>query len=272
MVHGRGGRGLKAEPRTGPGGQPRYSGLAITTALTLRTVFRLALRQTEGLVGFILRLLGLALAVPDHSTLSRRAETLEVPRPRFGGEPVHLLVDSTGLRLCGAGEWLAQTHGTRRCRSGRTLHLATDADTGRIVASVLTTTEAGDAALVGPLLARIAAAIASVTADGAHDGEAVYRAVAERRPDPPAAVVIPPRATTVAGPTAETAPTQRDRHLRTVRDKGRLGWQRAVGHGRRSPGETAVSRHEAIIGRASAPGPCPPRGPRPGSPARCPTG
>src|SRR3712207_3998459 len=87
----------RAELRTTPGGQPSYSALAITTALTLRAVFRLALRQTEGLIGSILRLLGLDLAVPDHSTLSRRAETLQVPRLRPGSAPVHLLVDSTGL-------------------------------------------------------------------------------------------------------------------------------------------------------------------------------
>jgi hypothetical protein len=87
----------RAEPRTGRDGQPRYSALAITTALILQAVFRLALRQTEGLIASIIALLGLDLAVPDHSTISRRAETLEVPRPRPGREPVHLLVDSTGL-------------------------------------------------------------------------------------------------------------------------------------------------------------------------------
>src|SRR5918994_873261 len=99
--------------RAGRGGQPRYSSLAIITALTLRAVFRLALRQTEGLIGSILALLGLDLPVPDHSTMSRRAETLEVPRPRRGREPVHLLVDSTGLKLCGPGEWLDEKHGTK---------------------------------------------------------------------------------------------------------------------------------------------------------------
>ena len=82
----------EAEPRTTRGGQPWYSPLAILTALTLRAVFRLALRQTEGLIGSVIGLLGLDLSVPDHTTLSRRAETLEVPRPRSGrnAEPVHL--------------------------------------------------------------------------------------------------------------------------------------------------------------------------------------
>src|SRR4051794_8460403 len=140
----------KAEPRTGRGGQPRYSDLAIATALTLRTVFRLALRQTEGLIGSVLQLLGLDLPVPDHSTLSRRAETLEVPRPKAGSEPVHLLVDSTGLKFCGPGEWLVEKHGTKRRRSWKRLHLATDADTGQIIASVLTDKDADDGSQVGP--------------------------------------------------------------------------------------------------------------------------
>src|SRR3954466_11783758 len=106
----------RAEPRTTRGGQPWYSELAILTALTLRAVFHLALRQTEGLIGSLMRLLGLDLPVPDHTTLSRRAETLEVPRPRSAPEPVHLLVDSTGLTLCGPGEWLIEKHGTKTRR------------------------------------------------------------------------------------------------------------------------------------------------------------
>src|SRR4051812_36140227 len=95
----------RAEPRTTRGGQPHYSSLAIATALTLKAVFRVALRQTEGLIGSIIGLLGLDLRVPDHTTLSRRAESLEVPRPRSDSdtEPVHLLVDSTGLKLFGPG-------------------------------------------------------------------------------------------------------------------------------------------------------------------------
>jgi len=164
--------GWRAAPRTTAGGQACYSPLAILTALTLRAVFRLALRQTEGLIGSIIGLLGLALRVPDHSTLSRRAATLEVPRPsRAGGagesEPLHLLVDSTGLKLCGAGEWLIERHGTHARRSWRKLHLGLDAGTGEIVASALTDRDVDDASQVGPLLDQVAGAVASLTADGA---------------------------------------------------------------------------------------------------------
>ncbi len=135
----------KGEPRTTRGGQPRYSELALSTALTLRAVFRLALRQTEGLIGSIIALLGLDLAVPDHSTLSRRGEILKVPQARAGTRPIHLLVDSTGLRLCGPGEWLVEKHGSRARRSWRKLHIGVDADTGRIVASTLTAHDVDDA-------------------------------------------------------------------------------------------------------------------------------
>ncbi|CAA9374205.1 MAG: Transposase [uncultured Nocardioidaceae bacterium] len=236
----------RAEPRTGRGGQPRYSALAITTALTLRAVFRLALRQTEGLIASILQLLGLDLAVPDHSTLSRRAEALEVPRPRSGREPVHLLVDSTGLRLCGPGEWLAEKHGTKRRRSWRKLHLATDADTGRIIASVLTDKDADDGSRVGPLLDRVHGPVASFTGDGAFDRDDVYAAVAARHPD--ADVVVPPRSSAVPSDTVETAPTQRDGHLQSIAERGRMGWQRASGYNWRALVEADVSRWKRVIG------------------------
>src|SRR6476619_1716192 len=236
----------KAAPRTTPGGQPYYSDLAITTALTLRAVFRLALRQTEGLIGSILQLLGLDLPVPDHSTLSRRAETLKVPRPQAGSAPMHLLVDSTGLKLCGPGEWLTEKHGTKRRRAWRVLHLATDADTGRIVASVLTDKDADDGSQVGPLLDRIEGAVASVTGDGAYDRDDVYAAVAARHPA--AAVVVPPRANAVPSDAAESAPTQRDWHLRCIAERGRLGWQRASGYNWRALVESDISRWKRVIG------------------------
>jgi hypothetical protein len=236
----------RAELRTSRGGQPSYSDLAITTALTLKAVFRLALRQTEGLIGSILQLLGLDLPVPDHSTLSRRAETLEVQRPGAGRAPVHLLVDSTGLKLCGPGEWLTEKHGTKRRRAWRVLHLATDADTGQIVASVLTDKDADDGSQVGPLLDQIEGAVASVTGDGAYDRDDVYAQVAARHPD--AEVIVPPRANAVPSAVAETAPTQRDRHLRCIAERGRMGWQRVSGYNWRALVESDISRWKRVVG------------------------
>src|SRR4051812_8206666 len=238
----------KAEPRTTRGGQPWYSDLAILTALTLRAVFRLALRQTEGLIGSLMRLLGLDLPIPDHTTLSRRAETLEVPRPRssHSAEPVHLLVDSTGLKLCGPGEWLVEKHGTKARRSWRKLHLGRDADTGQIVAATLTTPDVDDGSQVGPLLDQVDGPIASFTGDGAYDQEGVYASVAERHPA--AAVIVPPRATAVPSATAETAPTQRDRHLELIAEKGRMAWQRASGYTKRARAEAAIARWKQVIG------------------------
>ena len=237
-----------AELRTTPGGQPHYSDLAITTALTLKAVFRLALRQTEGLIGSIIRLLGLTLSVPDHTTLSRRAETLEVPRPRSDSdaEPVHLLVDSTGLKLCGPGEWLIEKHGTKRRRAWRKMHIGVDADTGRIVASELTTHDADDGAQVGPLLDQVAAPLASFTGDGAYDQEGVYASIAERHPE--ARVIVPPRSTAVPSAAAETAPTQRDQHLQLIAEHGRMGWQKASGYNRRALAEATIGRFKRVIG------------------------
>src|SRR5215204_619346 len=247
----------RAEPRTTRGGQPWYSELAILTALTLRAVFRLAYRQTEGLIGSIMRLLGLDLPVPDHTTLCRRAETLEVPRPKPRGDgagggtggdtgPMHLLVDSTGLKLYGAGEWLVEKHGTKRRRSWRKLHLGVDAETGRIVAATLTDRDEDDASQVGPLLDQVADPVASFTADGAYDQESVYADVAERHPG--ADVVVPPRSTAVPSATAETAPTQRDRHLQLIAEKGRMGWQKASGYNARARAEATIGRYKRVIG------------------------
>jgi len=237
-----------AEPRTTRGGQPIYSPLVILTALTLRAVFRLALRQTEGLIGSVIRLLGLDLAVPDHSMLCRRAETLEVPRPRpsASGEPVHLLVDSTGLKLCGAGEWLHEKHGTKVRRSWRKLHLGMDAGTGRIVAFLLTSKDVDDGSQICPLLDQIPDPIASFTGDGAYDQDGVTARVAERYPA--AAIIVPPRANAVPSETAETAPTQRDHHFQQIAEHGRMAWQKASGYTGRARAETGMSRFKQVIG------------------------
>jgi hypothetical protein len=236
----------RAEPRTTRGGQPHYSALAIRTALTLRAVFRLALRQTEGLISPILGLLGLDLAVPDHSTLSRRAEALEVPGPcpRSKG-PIHLLVDSTGLQLCGPGEWLVEKHGTRRRRSWRKLHIGMNAETGQILATELTTSDVDDGSQVGPLLEQVEGSLASLTGDGAYDRADVYDAVAKLHPA--ADVTVPPRSTAVPSDTAESTPTQRDRHVQSIAEHGRMGWQKQSGYTKRARAETSISRFKRVI-------------------------
>ncbi|MBK1660827.1 IS5 family transposase [Paracraurococcus ruber] len=236
----------RGAPCTTRGGQPCYSDLAITTALTLRAVSRLPLRQTEGLISSVLQLLDLDLPVPDHTTLSRRAETLEVLRPKADSETVHLLVDSTGLKLCGPGEWLVEKHGSKRRRGWRKLHLATDADTGRIVAALLTDKDADDGGQVGALLEKVEGPVASFTADGAYDRDDVYAAVTTRHPE--AAVIVPPRANTVSSDAVETAPTQRDCHLQIIAERGRMGWQRASGYNDRALIEADISRWKCVIG------------------------
>ena len=183
-----------------------------------------------------------------HTTLSRRGETLAVPQPRSGMKPVHLLVDSTGLKLGGPGEWLTEKHGTKTRRSWRKLHLGVDAATGKIVAAELTTYEVDDGSQVGPLLDQVPGPVASFTGDGAYDRDDVYGAVAARHSD--AAVVVPPRRDAVPSETAATAPTQRDRHLELTAEHGRMAWQKASGYNRRALAEAAVSRYKRVIGDA----------------------
>jgi hypothetical protein len=233
-------------PATGRrGGQPIYSALAIETALTIRLVFHQPLRQTEGLLRSIADVLGVDIAIPDHTTLSRRGVGLTVlPRDIHWAEPLHLVVDSTGLKIYGEGEWLDAKHGSRSRRRWRKLHIGINADRHEVVVAELTPDDVGDVSTVPDLLEQIGGKVSSLTADGAYDGEIVYRAVAERHPG--AAVIIPPRATAVA---KEEATSQRDRHIAMIEQHGRIGWQHRSGYNRRSLVETAVYRYKTIIGR-----------------------
>jgi hypothetical protein len=167
--------GWQAPRRSTPGGQPRYSDLAIELVLTLRLVFHLALRQAEAFSRSVLALLGLELAIPDHTTLSRRGRAFAGRQPRIvrHDAPMHLVLDSTGLQLFGQGEWDAQKHGRTR-RQWRKLHIAVDADTGEIAAHVLTEGHADDVAQAPGLLGQAEGSVATVTADSAYDSDAVY--------------------------------------------------------------------------------------------------
>ena len=179
----------------------------------LRLVFRQALRQTEGLMASIFELLKAELKAPDHSTVSRCAMKMKSisTRRSLPVGAAHILIDSTGVKVYGAGEWLQEKHGRKSRRSWRKLHLAVDADTGYIVASILTEQDVDDPSQVGPLLDQIEYEIGQVTADGAYDGEPTYETIAQR--DPQIEVVIPPRVTAQPSAQFEVDATRRDTHL-----------------------------------------------------------
>ena len=236
-----------AAPRATPGGQATYSDSAIQTCLMLRTAFTLPLRQAEGLMASVVELLGCELAVPDHTTVSRRAMKLpSIARAALPDGPLHVVIDSTGLKVFGAGEWLADRHGRRAPRQYRKLHLAVDADSGQIVAVTLTGQDVDDASQVGPLLEQIPAEIDQITADGAYDGEPTYDVIAACDRD--IAVVIPPRAGSTLKDELGSDASHRDVHVHTVAALGRLGWQEATGYGKRALIETTMGRYKAIIG------------------------
>ncbi|UXN57847.1 IS5 family transposase [Phyllobacterium zundukense] len=243
--------GWQAPRRKTRGGQHRYSDLAIETALTLGFVFGLRLRHAEGLLASVLQLMGLGLAVPDHTTLSRRARTWQSPRKRPDRQistdgPLHVLVDSTGLQVYGAGRWLEEKHGVRSRRGWRKLHMALDADSGEIIAHTLTDQGTGDVSQVEPLLDQIGDPIGQFTADGAYDGKPIYDAVIDH--SAAAAIVIPPRTNAVEA-IDDRPPGQRDQHIAAISRAGRMKWQVSNGYGKRSLIETAIGRYKSIIGR-----------------------
>jgi hypothetical protein len=161
---------------------------------------------------------------------------------------VHLLADSTELKLSGAGEWLVETQGTSRPRSWRKLHIGGDAETGQIVAASLTANDVDDGSQVDPLLDQVDSLVAAFTDNGAYEPEGVYASVADRHPD--AIVIVPPRSSAVPSETAETAPTQRDRHLQLIAERGRMGWQKASGYNWRALVEADIGRWKRVIGDA----------------------
>ncbi len=260
--------GWAAPKRSSPGGQPLYSELAIELVLALRLVLHLALRQAEALSRSVLRLLGAAPPVPNHTTLSRRGQAFAGCQPGVpaSSAPVHLVLDSTALELFGQGDWNAEKHGRAR-RQWRKLHLAVDAGTGEIAAHVLTEGHAEDAAQMPALLGQAEGVIASITADGAYDGEPTYAAAAARQRRPPPDVVVPPRASAVpsAGKGDGSCQNQRARQIQLMAERERMGvavqgsarvsawngcggWQQATGYGKRNQAETARSRYKHLIG------------------------
>jgi hypothetical protein len=243
--------GLWTAPRrTTRGGQPRYSDLAIEFCLTLGGVFHQPLRQTQGLMRSIAKLLGVEIAVPDFSTLSRRGNGLMMrAKPKVNGEAaIHLTVDSTGLKIFGEGEWLEEKHKTKRKRrSWRKLHLGLDLVSGEIVCSDLTTDDVGDPTALPGLLDQVDGPVDLFLADGAYDGEPICDLITERFGSA-IDVTIPPPKNAVLSSDAALNPSIRDRHIADTAAHGRMAWQKASGYNQRSRGETLMGRWKNVFG------------------------
>ena len=228
------------------GGQRTYADIAIEAALTIRMIFHLPLRQTEGFLGSLAGMLGIVLPIPDHTTLSRRLKKLSVIpfRSTGNGQSIHLLIDSTGLRI-----HVGTLRKPPKRRAWRKLHLAVDADTGEIVASDLTNRRTADCARVPGLLDQIDDRVASVTADGAYYAGSVYEAAKKKENGHRVRVLIPP--IQGAQPSSSRSPGQweRNRNIRSVRKLGRREWYASSGYSRRSLVENAVFRYKAILGQ-----------------------
>ena len=240
----------RAPRRSTPGGQSKYSDLAISTCLTLRSVYKLPLRQTQGLMRSIALLMGVAIPVPDFSTLSRRAQGLSLPeKPRIDrAKPIHLTVDSTGLKIFGEGEWQQNKYETKAKRkSWRKLHLGLDLASGAIVCADLTLDDVGDPTALPGLLDQIEGPVSRFLADGAYDGTSTSKLLATHFGDA-LEIVIPPPRNAVFTPKSLDDPSPRDKHIFQIQAHGRLAWQANSGYNQRSRAEAQIGRWKAVIG------------------------
>lgn len=227
--------------KTGKRGRPEtFSDAAIQTCLTLKVLFGLPLRQTVGLVESLIQMAGLDWPVPDYSTLCRRQARIAVQVPyRASGQPLNLLIDSTGIKFRGDGEWQARKHGPSRRRQWRKVHLAMDAGTGDVRAVELTSSRQGDSPLLPELLAQIPPeeTIGTVTADGAYDTRRCHGAIIDRGAD----AVIPIRRNGRAWKEDCPAAAARNEILRATRRLGRALWKKWTGYHVRSRVEALMN-------------------------------
>jgi Transposase DDE domain len=228
------------------GGQFEYSDTAIECLLTLRAVYHLTLRATEGFARSLFDLMALDLPVPDYSTLCRRAATVRVTLPKKAQGPLHLVIDSTGLKVYGEGEWKVRQHGYSKRRTWLKLHLAVDPQTHEIQAAMVTEPGVTDAEMVPPLLGQVDNPVESAAADGAYDRREVYETLGKRG----AKAVIPPRRDAVIQRHGNTSGPRlaRDENLRRIRKIGRSAWKVESGYHERSLVETAMFRMKTIFG------------------------
>jgi len=236
-----------AAPATGRRGRPRqYSDLALQCLLALRLLYHLPLRATQGFFLSLLRLLECPLAVPNYTTLCRRQGRLGPGLAVTPSQaPRHLLIDSTGLKIFGEGEWKVRMHGKSKRRTWRKLHLAVDGATQEIVATRLTESSVRDAQVLPSLLLQVDGRIRQVSADGAYDTWECRYVIHTRE----AQATIPPRDNGVPAGCPEIPPAaERDQALADIERDGSKSWRQQSGYSRRSLAETAMFRVKTTFG------------------------
>lgn len=230
------------------GSQFDYSEQAIIVMQTVKNVFHLPNRATEGFMRSVFAMHEILLSVPDHTTLSRRGKELNVMLPKKASGPLDIVMDSSGLKIYGEGEWKVRTHGKSKRRTWRKLHLGVDPRSGEIQAAALTTNNVSDDQMVEPLLAQIEQPIGRFAGDGGYDKRKVYASLNEHVPN--AHILIPPRKNARIWQHGNTKAERlrRDGNLRAIRKTGRKAWKQASGYHVRSLVETTMFRLKAIFG------------------------
>jgi hypothetical protein len=225
------------------GRTPIYSDLAISVMLTLQAVYNLALRQTQGLMESLVELLEVDLPVPNYSTLSRRRPHLQVELPRQNrSEGLHLVVDSTGLKLYGEGEWKVRMHGVSKRRTWRKVHLGIDEATSEVLACVVTEQKASDHWTLPQLLKQVPERLEKVGGDKGYDYGMAYELISQRGAEP----VILPKQNAAVAPFTNFEP--RNRVVRRIKEVGRDEWKQESGYHRRSLVETGMFRLKTVFG------------------------
>lgn len=236
----------------GQRGHPQtYTDTAILCMASLQEVYHLPLRATQGLLSSVVKLLKITLGVPCYTTLCRRRRALEVTLPKRAKHvPLHLIVDSTGVKIYGEGEWKVRQHGWTRRRTWRKLHIGVDEATGEIQAAAVTTNNYGDGQVLPDLLAQVESELSQVTGDGGYDDRQCYEVISERG----ARAVIPPQkgARIWRHGNRKQERHARDENVRSIRRHGRAKWKRESGYHRRSLAETTMFRLKIVFGERVA--------------------
>lgn len=233
------------------GAQKIYSDAAIETALTIRSVLSLRLRNLQGFMESLVKIMRLNIGIPDYTTICRRQRTLKktlykTTRPKG---PLHMILDSTGLKVFGEGEWKVRRHGYTKHRMWNKLHIAIDAKTGDIVGELLTTNGVSDADAGIDLLKAIKGSIADLRGDGSYDKLKIYKECDKRKIKP---LIAPQKNAKIRGGEDIESPWRaRDEHVKAIRDRGRDEWKKESGYSLRSLVETTMFRYKTIFGDKS---------------------